>query len=246
MTSADATGDWLGVVGGLGPLVSAEFLKTIYEEGIHEREQNSPRVLVYSDPTFPDRTSAFLAGDEEPIKRQLAEVLGKLRDQGASRIVICCVTMHHVLPRMPEDLRSLVVSLIDVAAEAVSRSTERHLLLCSTGTRRLGLFERHPRWNAIRDRVALPSDEDQDTVHRMIYALKVNESIDTVAPALDSLLRKYGVRSFIAGCTEMHFFAKRHVRQGGRCIDPLLLIARGLSAAAMPGFALQGPTEGRR
>lgn len=222
---------WLGVVGGLGPLVSAEFLKTIYEEGIVGAEQNSPRVLMYSDPTFPDRTSAFLAGDEEPIVRQLTGVLENLRAQGAARIVICCVTMHHVLHRVPASLRALVVSLIDVATDAVSRSDEKHLLLCSTGTRRLRLFEAHPRWAEIRERIVLPSDDDQDAVHRMIYALKVNEPIGAVAPALESLLRQYGVQSFVAGCTEMHLFAKHRLRHTEhRCIDPLYVIARDLES----------------
>jgi aspartate racemase len=241
MTRTDTPPGWLGVVGGLGPLVSAEFLKTIYEEGIAGAEQNSPRVLMYSDPTFPDRTSAFLAGDEEPIVRQLTGVLESLREQGAARIVICCVTMHHVLHRVPAHLRALVVSLIDVAAEAVIRSDEKHLLLCSTGTRRLRLFEAHPRWTEIRERVVLPSDEDQDAVHRMIYALKVNEPIGAVAPALESLLHKYGVQSFVAGCTEMHLFAKHRLRQTGqRCIDPLYIIARDLESVVGAQPAVEG------
>ncbi|HET7695316.1 MAG TPA: aspartate/glutamate racemase family protein [Vicinamibacterales bacterium] len=231
MTTLEPRGAWLGVIGGLGPLVSAEFLKTIYEEGIGAREQDAPRVLLYSDPSFPDRTSAFLAGEEEPITRQLISALEQVRGAGVARTVICCVTMHHVLPRVPSDLRGQVVSLIDVIADAVTASGEKHLLLCTTGTRRLGLFERHPRWAEIRDRVALLSDRDQTRVHELIYELKVNGSIDAIAPALAALLPAYGVTSFIAGCTEMHFFAKRHVRQhGGGCIDPLFIIARDLEA----------------
>ena len=53
----------LGIVGGLGPMASAEFLKTVYEYGIGENEQDAPIVLMYSDPTFPDRTESFLAGE---------------------------------------------------------------------------------------------------------------------------------------------------------------------------------------
>lgn len=241
MSRTETAPAWLGVVGGLGPLVSAEFLKTIYEEGIAGAEQNSPRVLMYSDPTFPDRTSAFLAGNEEPIVTQLTGVLESLRAQGATRIVICCVTMHHVLPRVPAHLRRCVVSLIDVAAQAVGRSDEKHLLLCSSGTRRLRLFEGHPRWAEIRERIVLPSDDDQDAVHRIIYALKVNEPIDAVAPALESLLRKYGVQSFVAGCTEMHLFAKHRVRHAeGRCIDPLYVIAQDLESILAGEPAAEG------
>jgi hypothetical protein len=58
----------------------------------------------------------------------------------------------------------------------------------------------------------------------------VNESIDVVAPELEALVARYGVASFIAGCTEMHLLAKRRVRRGGACIDPLFLIARDCAA----------------
>ena len=230
MASLSPAPGWLGVLGGLGPLASAEFVKTIYEEGIDGIEQRSPRVRLVSDPTFPDRTTAFLAGEEEEIRRRLVDALSDLRAQGAARVVICCVTMHHLMPRLPADLQALVVSLLDVAAAAVSRSRESHLLLCTTGTRRLRLFERHPRWTDIRDRVILPSDEDQEAVHDMIYRIKANEPVDALLPVLKGLLDKYGVASFIVGCTEMHFFAKRQLRDGARCIDPLFLIARDLSA----------------
>ena len=48
----------LGILGGMGPLASAEFLKTIYEYGTRDLEQRSPACILYSDPTFPDRTSS--------------------------------------------------------------------------------------------------------------------------------------------------------------------------------------------
>ena len=46
----DGTDDVLGVVGGLGPLVSAEFLKAIYEQSSWTREQDAPRVLAVLRP----------------------------------------------------------------------------------------------------------------------------------------------------------------------------------------------------
>ncbi|MCB1034320.1 MAG: hypothetical protein KDD47_10865, partial [Acidobacteria bacterium] len=56
-----------GIVGGLGPLASAEFLLTIYEQYTDVAEQEMPVCLVISDPTFPDRTTRFLAGDFDEL-----------------------------------------------------------------------------------------------------------------------------------------------------------------------------------
>ena len=46
----------LGILGGMGPLTSAEFLKTIYEVNISGPEQDAPACVLYSDPSVPDRT----------------------------------------------------------------------------------------------------------------------------------------------------------------------------------------------
>src|SRR5262245_55746021 len=100
----------LGIVGGIGPLASAEFVKTIYEESVGELEQASPIVFMHSDPTFPDRTQSLLAGESEPLLLKLIEALNRLRGLGASRIVICCVTIHFLLPRLPAELRRRIIS----------------------------------------------------------------------------------------------------------------------------------------
>src|SRR5215813_3866816 len=91
----------LGIVGGLGPMASAEFLKTVYEYGIGDNEQDAPIVVMYSDPTFPDRTDSFLAGEDELLLARLTAALQFLADAGAARFVICCMTIHHLLPSVP-------------------------------------------------------------------------------------------------------------------------------------------------
>ncbi|HVH13705.1 MAG TPA: hypothetical protein VM759_11665, partial [Longimicrobium sp.] len=81
-------GEVLGIVGGLGPLASAEFVRTVYRCATWEREQDAPRVLLDSNPAFPDRTSAFLAGEEHTVSPMLEEVLSGLLERGATQLVI--------------------------------------------------------------------------------------------------------------------------------------------------------------
>jgi aspartate racemase len=216
--------DLLGILGGLGPLASAEFLKTIYERMPATVEQQWPRVVLFSDPTFPDRTDTLLGGFDDLLLTPLVEALRQLERLGANRIVICCVTLHHLLPQVPASLRSRIWSLIDVVFAQVIESKQRHLLLCSTGTRQLGIFQLHPQWSAAQDLVVLPDDDDQQLIHGLIYQIKKNDDVCRLIPIIDTLLSKYGVNSFIAGCTEMHLLAKRFRERG--CIDPLSVIAR--------------------
>jgi aspartate racemase len=221
----------LGIVGGLGPMASAEFLKTVYEYGIGEKEQDAPIVLMYSDPTFPDRTDAFLAGESELLLARLSGALQKLSDAGASRFVICCMTIHYLLPRLPAHLGARVVSLLDVIFDNL-KPPRRHLLICSNGTRRLELFQKHHKWETHKSEIVLPDDDDQNKIHReLIYPIKKRPDFSRLVLFLETLLQRYEVDSFIAGCSEIHLLAKHFVFNDNHtgdhgCIDPLTIIAR--------------------
>jgi len=225
----------LGIVGGLGPLASAEFLKTIYEHSPGGPEQTAARILLYSDPSFPDRTENLLSGADAVLLEKLTEALECLRRLNAARIVICCVTIHHLLPRLPNDLRAPVWSLPDVIFRQVSSSRERHLLLCTSGTRKLRIFEAHAQWNALKDRFILPDEDDQRLVHQLIYRIKQSGDPRQSISTMESLLAKYKTNSFIAGCTEIHLLAKHYeAERSGEygCVDPLTIIAKEVSLPA--------------
>jgi aspartate racemase len=225
----------LGILGGLGPLASAEFLKTIYEYNSGAAEQTLPRVVLYSDPTFPDRTETLLGGSHDALLARLAEALRSLCGLGVSEVAICCVTIHHLLPRLPDELRAKTISLVEVALAETIRRRQRQLLMCTYGSRKLGVFESHALWAGAREFIVLPDEADQQEIHSMIYDVKRGAGVEPMWPVLDALLAKYEADSFLAGCTEMHLFSKRAAAGLGArryaCIDPLISIARGLCRA---------------
>lgn len=228
-------GEVLGIVGGLGPLASAEFLRTVYRCATWEREQDAPRVLMDSNPAFPDRTSAFLAGEEHTVSPMLEEVLTSLLERGATRLVICCMTAHHLLPRLPAELRRPIVSVPEVIVAQLRRARGRYLMLCTRGTRYVSLFEREPGWEEVADRVVFPDAADQDLIHDdLIYQIKRMADPATLAPMVRPLLAKYDADGFIVGCSEIHLLANQ--LHGGaehpECIDPFLAIASGFAHGA--------------
>jgi aspartate racemase len=215
-----------GILGGMGPLASAEFVSSIYRETFSGREQQAPRVLLLSDPTIPDRTECLLNGDHEMLLERLAAGVGQLVLMGATRIVICCMTIHPLVPRLPSFWQRKIISLLDSTLNAVLVSHTRHLMVCTTGTRRLRLFEQHPLWPEVKNRIVFPAEEDQQRIHQLLYGIKGQEQIGPLIALIEELLEKYGVHSYIAGCTEMHILAKAHENLKGRsrrefCIDPL-------------------------
>src|SRR5215471_1774150 len=158
----------IGILGGMGPLASAAFINTIYQQWTGEIEQSAPRVLLHSDPSFPDRTTLLLDGRDDVLLERLDTAIGVLSDAGATRIVICCMTIHCLLPRLPPARRRPVVSLLDTAFELVRETPGRHVLLCATGSRQVRLFEQHAAWPEVADRLIMPTAEDQRAVHGLI------------------------------------------------------------------------------
>jgi aspartate racemase len=223
----------LGVLGGMGALASAEFVKTIYEFSgeMSGPEQAAPIVLLHSDPTFPDRTEALLNGDTQLLLGKFIEALEFLCVSGASQLVICCMTIHYLLPQVPVALRDRIISLVDVIFSSVESLKKKHLVICSNGTVQLGLLQRHPRWEQARDYFIFPSETEQQRVHDLIYQVKLNRNLVEARLFVESLLARYRVDSFIAGCSEIHLLAKQfepsgQEQRGYGCLDPLMIIAR--------------------
>jgi aspartate racemase len=220
----------LGILGGMGPLASAEFLGTLYRLNVAEPEQDGPTCVLLSDPTFPDRTEAILAGSTGILARRLEEALQTLLDMGADRIVIACVTAHHVLPQVPENLRRRVVSLLDLIVDEVLAAPRPRLLLATTGTRTARIFESHERWPEIERWVLFPGEEDQRTFHDWMYRLKAGAPGNGCAAWMETLPRHYGATGFIFGCTELHLLRGAGQSHGDLAdvIDPLWTAARDL------------------
>ena len=216
-----------GIVGGMGALASADFARTIYECNVTKNEQDGPIVLLFSDPTMPDRTEAFLNGSTSVLVQRLAEQLMDMKHLGVENVVLCCVTLHYTLPHLPPELRRSIVSLIDVALAQVIDRKQRQLLLCSTGTRAAAIFESHDLWGEASSYIVSPDEHDQKLIHEWLYRYKQPEDVTLIVPKVEALLRRYDAESFIAGCTELHSFT-RHLRgtnSAMKFVDPLITIA---------------------
>jgi aspartate racemase len=222
----------VGILGGMGPLASAAFVRTIYSLNRGQVEQSAPHIVLVSNPTISDRTATFLSGSGDA--RVLEQGIEQLLAAGASEVIVCCYTMHYLLPKVRSTLRSRVLSLIDTALEEIADTSGRMLLGCSTGSRRLGLFEGHALWGRISARVALPDDEEQQQLHDAIYQVKRNHSTQPLAEVLSRIAASHNVRKIIAGCTELHLLSPQHAgetefNQRFEIIDPLVTLARRIA-----------------
>jgi aspartate racemase len=233
VTEPPSAGPVLGIVGGMGPLASSEFLRTLYRLHLAEPEQGSPRCILDSDPTFPDRTEMIREGRVDLLAERLGQTVRNLLAAGASRVVIACVTVHCALPLVPEPERRRVVSLLDlVIDELLAAGSAPFLLLATSGTRAARIFESHERWGEVADRVAFLNEQDQERLHSWVYRLKAGDPGEACRDWLASLPGRYGAAGLVFGCTELHLLrAGFEGSEGGpRILDPLWTAARDLPA----------------
>ena len=223
--------DTLGILGGMGPLASAEFLKTLYEFNMQAKEQSAPRCILHSDPSVPDRTEAILRGETQEVYQRIIAGLSQLRDQGANRYIIACISSHYFVDVLPSTYRDSMISLIEVALSEVQKFPADCLLLATTGTVQAESFQRHPMWAQVDGKLKVPEPNDQERIHQYIYS-QIKPNLELVDESLFRYLKdKYEVDAFVAGCTEFHLVNKRLLETANpdfRFIDPLYSIGREL------------------
>ena len=221
----------MGILGGMGPLASLAFLRTLYECNLAgSSEQDYPDILLHSLSSVPDRTRSLLCNAEDALADSLVRNLRVLNETGVSKIVICCFTSHALIRRLPRDIAEKVISLVDLTARELIEIKEPSLLLASLGSYERNVFRSTADALKARDFIVEPDEKDRAVIHCLIYEhLKPGRDVAPVYAAVKGLLDKYGLKSFIAGCTEFHLLS-RHIHEnavsGISFVDPLFLIAR--------------------
>lgn len=219
----------IGVLGGMGPLASAEFVKTIYEQSIDFDERMTPNVILHSIAQVPDRTESILSNQKSDFQIAFEQNITNLSREDIDVIIITCFTSHYFLDNVDYELRSKVLSIVDVMVDAILEKNEPTLLFATLGSYSTGIFRRMERYEEIRHLLIFPDESDWPAIHAFVYGhLKLGKNPAAVLPGMIALMQKYNVTTFAAGCTEFHLVSKYICREaitGIKVVDPLLIIA---------------------
>jgi aspartate racemase len=107
----------LGVLGGMGPLATVDFLRKLLEATPATIDQEHLPVVVSAIPQVPDRTAAFFGRGESPLPALRASAQ-RLVNAGASGIVMPCNTAHLWFDELQASLPLPVLHLVDAALDA--------------------------------------------------------------------------------------------------------------------------------
>jgi aspartate racemase len=187
----------LGVLGGMGPAATLDFLQKLQAYTPAESDQDHLRVLVDINPQVPDRnTPGSGAG---PV---LAEMAGALRGAGAEVLAIPCNTAHAHASLIQRASGLPLIDLIETGAHAAAASgAMRAGVLGTKGA--LRLYREYLAARAM-GLVSL-SPERQEAFMQLIYRIKAGERGPQVTAAMAELANELvaqGAEVVIAGCTE--------------------------------------------
>lgn len=193
----------LGVLGGMDPAATAEFLRLLSAWAPAKSDQEHPRVLLLSDPRIPDRSTAVLSGNGDPTPR-LKDGLLMLADCGANLLALVCNTAHVFIDRFQEDLPVPLVHIVEATlGEAQRRSPEGGWLVATSGTRATGIYQ--DRAKRLGCPLCVPDDEVQDAIQQVIALVKTNrvaEAKEWMRAVLQSLWNQSSL-PIVAACTEV-------------------------------------------
>ncbi|PZR36323.1 aspartate/glutamate racemase family protein [Caulobacter segnis] len=187
----------LGVLGGMGPAATLDFLAKLQAATPVQREQDHLRVLVDINPHVPDRNVG--AEDPAPVLAAMAE---GLRDAGAQVLAIACNTAHAYADAVRASGLPLV-DMLETAGLAAKAQGASRVGVLGTGLA-LGLY-RDRFFHMGLETVTL-DDHEQVEFMALLYRIKHGDvgpaSRETMAALAHRLVGK-GAQSVVAGCTEV-------------------------------------------
>ena len=192
----------VGVLGGMGPDATVDFLSKVVRATPAEKDQDHLRILVDNNPQVPNRQDALLRGGEDPGP-VLAAMARGLETSGADFLVMPCNTAHAFKDAIVAAVDIPLLSIIDVSVEACSGAAAIGLL-ATDGCLASGVFQDALARREIR--TILPDAPETSALMDLITRIKAGKPGADVASgmlALAEALVARGADAIIAGCTEI-------------------------------------------
>jgi aspartate racemase len=217
----------LGVLGGMGPAATLEFLTQLQAFTPAKSDQDHIRVLMYLNPKVPDRnTPGSGAG---PV---LAEMAGALAGAGAEVLAMPCNTAHAYAGLIQRASGLPLIDLIETGASAAR----------DLGARRVGVLGTKGALRLYREYLAAQAmglvalePERQDAFMATIYKIKAGDLGPDVRAEMAGYAAELvagGAEAIVAGCTEAPLVLDAgDVR--GPFVDPGELLARRCVAVCL-------------
>lgn len=215
----------IGIIGGMGPLATADLFEKIVRHTRAASDQEHLHVLIDSNTNIPDRTAALLHGGADPLP-ELAGSARRLEEMGAQVLMMPCNTAHNYYDGVAAAVSVPVLHMVRLTAGALAeRGVKKAGLLATDGTVQTGIYQRSFAGTGVE--LLTPDEAGQRAVMEMIYSgVKAGNMAFDAGPARAAMERllSAGAETLILGCTELPLAAELyHIDLPA--VDPTLELA---------------------
>jgi aspartate racemase len=197
----------IGLIGGMSWESTALYYRLVNEAvrkhlgGLH-----SAKLILYSV-DFHEVESLQRSGDWAAAGRVLADAARAVEAAGAEVIALCSNTMHKVAPAVEAAVSIPLLHIADATAEAIKAAGVSSVGLLGTRFTMEETFYRDRLGAKHGLSVQVPSPEDRELVHRVIYDELCLGTIEETSRSeyvrVLSSLADRGAEAVILGCTEI-------------------------------------------
>ena len=195
----------IGILGGMGPLASAEFVVKLVHATPAKTDQDHFPTTLDSSPQVPDRPTAIYSDGPDPLPAML-EVIRRLESSGCDLIVMPCNTVHHWYERLTPLTSLPILHIADAVAvrlRELAPEARRVGIMGARVTSRLGVYSERlgQKWEWV-----YPSEDALDTlVMPAVAAVKAGDLAQGRALFLKALhqLFEQGIDAVVYACTEI-------------------------------------------
>ncbi|MEZ5554357.1 aspartate/glutamate racemase family protein [Haliea sp.] len=204
MAADHPTGKVAGIMGGMGPEATVDFMARVLAATPASTDQEHIHMLVDHNPRIPNR-HASIAGSGPDAGPALAVMAQRLERAGADFLVMVCNTAHAYTGEIRAAVGIPFVSIIDVVMDTVSAHPARRVgVMAADGCLQAGLYQQA--LCAAGREPLLWNRSEQARFMDLLYRIKAGERSAELRNGLQSLAASLafgGAELLIAGCTEI-------------------------------------------
>lgn len=229
----------IGILGGMGPLATADLFKKIVLMTRAGCDNEHIRIYIDNNCRIPDRTAAILQNGTDPVP-EMSDALRHLEACGADCIIMPCNTAHYFLPRLQSQTEIPFISMLEATAKACAQKFpgKTACVLATRGTLASGLYNQALEKEGVS--CILPDEAQRDVLMYAIYdCVKGGKPLETVRQPMEALISDLsgkGADYFILGCTELPI-VQQELKLQGSFIDPTAELAK--AAILFCGYELK-------
>ena len=219
----------IGVLGGMGPAATVDFLDKVVRLTPASRDQEHIPVITASLPHVPDRSACILGGGQDPLPGLLRGV-DLLNDVGVGVLVVPCNSSHHWYEQLCARSKAPILHIAKACVERIAQPPgSRVLVLATRGALRSGFYQR-----ALADTGLLAVEPDLDVMQplvddciRQVKSGELEEGGASLGRVL-ALASEMSVSAVIMGCTEIPIAARYCDSRGMELADSSLTLAKAV------------------